>query len=169
MKDYQGFLERACGSPIHHRKEGNFMTFDKLHGDMVAAMKARDKDRKNALSTLIADVKKAAIDAGTREEIPEELVDQVILKTLKTAKEQLDTCPAERTDLKAEYQFNYDVISEYAPKMMDEAGIKAFLNEHFADVLATKNKGQIMKTVMPALKGKADGKAINAVVAELCQ
>ena len=65
------------------------MTFEKLHADMVAAMKAHEKERKGVISTLIADVKKAAIDQGSREDIPEELVDQVILKSLKTAKEQL--------------------------------------------------------------------------------
>ena len=145
------------------------MTFEKLHGDMVAAMKARDKERKNVISTLIADVKKAAIDQGSREDIPEELVNQVILKSLKTAKEQLDSCPDERAELKAEYQYNYDVISEYAPKMMSEDEIRGYLNANFAEVLATKNKGQIMKVVMPALKGKADGKAINMIVAEMCK
>ena len=145
------------------------MTFEKLHGDMVAAMKARDKERKNVISTLISDVKKAAIDAGSRDNIEEALVDQVILKSLKTAKEQLDTCPDERVELKAEYQFNYDVISEYAPRMMQADEIRDFLSANFADVLATKNKGQIMKVVMPALKGKADGKAINQIVAELCK
>ena len=145
------------------------MTFETLHRDMVAAMKARDRERKNVISTLIADVKKAAIDAGTREDIPEALVDQVILKSQKTAKEQLDTCPDERAELKAEYRFAYDVISEYAPKMMSDDEIRQFLAANFGEVLATKNKGQIMKAVMPALKGKADGKAINAVVAELCR
>ena len=145
------------------------MTFEKLHGDMVAAMKARDKERKNVISTLISDVKKAAIDAGSRDNIEEALVDQVILKSLKTAKEQLDTCPDERVELKAEYQFNYDVISEYAPKMMSEDEIRAFLFSEYSDVISSKNKGQIMKVVMPALKGKADGKVINAVVAELCK
>ena len=76
------------------------MQFETLQKDMVAAMKARDKARKDAISSLVSDVKKAAIDAGTRDNIADELVDQVILKSLKTAKEQLDTCPAERTDLK---------------------------------------------------------------------
>ncbi len=145
------------------------MTFEALHNDMVAAMKARDKARKGVISGLIADVKKAAIDAGTREDISEELVDQVILKSQKTAKEQLDSCPDERAELKAEYQYNYDVISEYAPKMMNEEEIRAFLAENFADECATKNKGQIMKAVMPALKGKADGKLINVIVAEICR
>ena len=144
------------------------MTFETLHNDMVAAMKARDKVRKAVISTLIADVKKAAIDAGTRDDISEALVDQVILNSKKTAKEQLDSCPDERAELKAEYQYNYDVISEYAPKMMSDEEIRQFLSDNFADVLATKNKGQIMKTVMPELKGKADGKVINEVVAKLC-
>ncbi len=145
------------------------MTFEKLHGDMVAAMKARDKERKNVISTLIADVKKAAIDAGTREDISEALVDAVILKSLKTAKEQLDSCPDERVELKAEYQYNYNVISEYAPKLMSADEIREYLKADFADVIATKNKGQIMKAVMSALKGKADGKVINQIVAELCK
>ena len=118
------------------------MTFETLHNDMVAAMKARDKERKAVLSTLIADVKKAAIDAGTREDISEALVDQVILKSLKTAKD---------------------------PHMMSEAEIRQFLADNFAALLETKNKGQIMKEVMPALKGKADGKLINQVVAEMCK
>ena len=145
------------------------MTFEQLHADMVAAMKARDKERKGVISTLIADVKKAAIDQGSRDNIEEGLVDAVILKSLKIAKEQLDTCPEERTALKAEYQFNYNVISEYAPKMMSADEIREYLRTNFAEVIATKNKGQIMKVVMPALKGNADGKAINQIVAELCK
>lgn len=145
------------------------MQFETLQKDMVAAMKARDKARKDAISSLVSDVKKAAIDAGTRDNIGDDLVDQVILKALKTAKEQLDTCPADRTDLKEEYQFRYDVIKEYAPQMMSEDEIRKFLSENFAEVIATKNKGAIMKEVMPALKGKADGKAINMIVAKMCE
>lgn len=132
-------------------------------------MKAKDKPRKEAISALVSAVKKAGIDAGCRDDIPDSMVDQVILKEQKTAKEQLDTCPAERTDLKAEYQFRYDVISEYAPQLMSAEEVKAFLEEKFADLLAGKNKGMIMKNVMPELKGKADGKVINQVVAELCK
>jgi hypothetical protein len=53
--------------------------------------------------------------------------------------------------------------------MMSEDEIRKFLTEKFEAVIATKNKGAIMKEVMPALKGKADGKAINMIVAELCK
>lgn len=132
-------------------------------------MKAKDKPRKEAISALVSAVKKAGIDAGCRDDIPSSMVDQVILKEQKTAKEQIDTCPADRTDLKAEYQFRYDVISEYAPQLMSADEVKAFLQDKFADLLAGKNKGMIMKNVMPELKGKADGKVINQVVAELCK
>ena len=145
------------------------MQFEQLQKDMIAAMKAKDKNRKEAISSLVSAVKKVAIDEGCREDIPDELTDRVILKELKTAKEQIDTCPAERTDLKEEYEFRYNVIKEYAPAMMSEEEVRAYITEKFADVVATKNKGQIMKAVMADMKGKADGKVINQVVAELCK
>ena len=145
------------------------MELEQLRTDMVAAMKARDKERKDAISSLVSAVKKAAIDAGCREDVPTELVDKVIIKELKTVKEQLDSCPAERTDLMAEYQKRYDVIAEYAPHMMSAEEVKAYIEGNFAELVATKNKGQIMKAVMAVLKGKADGKVINETVAELCK
>lgn len=145
------------------------MELEQLRSDMVAAMKARDKERKDAISSLVSAVKKAAIDAGCREDVPAELVERVLIKELKTAKEQLDTCPAERTDLREEYQKRYDVIAEYAPKMMSADEVKAYIESNFAELLESKNKGQIMKAVMGALKGKADGKVINETVAELCK
>ena len=145
------------------------MTLEALRKDMVAAMKAKDKTTKDAVSSLVSAVKKAAIDEGCREDVPEALVDRVILKEMKTVKEQIDSCPAERTDLLAEYQQRYDIMSEYAPAMLSEEEVRKILTEKFADVIATKNKGQIMKIVMPELKGKADGKLIGQVVAELCK
>ena len=145
------------------------MTIEELRKDMVAAMKAKDKERKEAISSLVSAAKKACIDAGCRDDIPESMVDQVILKELKTVKEQIDTCPVAREDLKAEYQFRYDVISQYAPKQLSPEEVKKVIEEKFADVIATKNKGAIMKAVMGELKGKADGKVINQVVADLCK
>jgi len=79
------------------------MNIETLRKDMVAAMKAKDKVKKDAISSLIAAVKKVAIDEGVRDDIPDNLVDKVILKELKSIKEQIDTCPDERAELKAEY------------------------------------------------------------------
>lgn len=145
------------------------MNFETLQKEMIAAMKARDKERKETISTLVSAAKKLAIDEGKREAIPDELVDRAVIKELKTVKEQLDTCPDDRVELKAEYQNRYDVISEFAPQMMSEEEVREVINSKFADVVATKNKGQIMKAVMGELKGKADGKLINQVVADLCK
>lgn len=145
------------------------MQLETLQKDMIVAMKAHDKQRKDAISSLISAIKKVAIDEGHREDIQEDLVDRVILKELKTVKEQIDSCPAGRTDLKEEYQLRFDVINEYAPSLMSAEEVKAFIEEKFADVVALKNKGMIMKNVMPELKGKADGKVINEVVGELCK
>ena len=145
------------------------MELEQLRADMVAAMKAKDKPRKEAISSLVAAVKKVAIDEGHRDDIQAELVDRVILKEMKTVKEQIDTCPDSRADLKAEYQFRFDVIASYAPKQMSAEEVEQYIREKFAEVVATKNKGQIMKAVMADMKGKADGKVINQVVAELCK
>ena len=145
------------------------MDMKTLQQAMIAAMKAKEKERKDVISGLIAAVKKVAIDEGCRDDIPESMVDSAILKELKTAKEQVDTCPAERAELKAEYEARVKVIQEFAPEQMDEDGIRALLTTKFADVIATRNKGVIMKSVMGELKGKADGKLINKIVAELCE
>ena len=79
------------------------MQFEKLQKDMIAAMKAKDKSRKDSISSLISAVKKVAIDEGVRDNITEDLVDRVILKEIKSVKEQIDSCPASRQDLLDEY------------------------------------------------------------------
>ncbi|MGN0328577.1 MAG: GatB/YqeY domain-containing protein [Lachnospira sp.] len=145
------------------------MQFEVLQKEMIAAMKARDKARKDTISVLVSAAKKSAIDAGCREEIPEDMVDAAILEEIKSVKEQIETCPADRTELLEEYKARLAVMEEYAPKMLSEEEVKAIITEKFADVVATKNKGQIMKAVMGELKGKADGKVINQVVSDLCK
>ena len=145
------------------------MKFEEIRQAMIAAMKAHDKPRKEALSSLMEAIKKVAIDEGHRDEISDEFADQVILKEIKSVREQIDTCPDSRQDLKAEYQLKYDVMTEFAPKQMSEEEIRRILSEKYADVIATKNKGMIMKNIMPEFKGKADGKLVNEIVAELCK
>lgn len=120
-------------------KGGITMQFETLQKDMVTAMKERNKSRKDSISSLISAIKKVAIDEGQRDNITEELIDRVILKELKTVKEQLDTCPDDRVDLKAEYQARYDVIQEYAPKLMSEDEVKVFIQTNFAEAVATKS------------------------------
>ena len=138
-----------------------------LQDAMVAAMKAKDKFKKETIASLVSAVKKAGIDAGCRENVPDDMANQAILKEIKTVKEQIDTCPADRTELREEYQKRLEIMNEFAPKLLSEDEVKSILQEKFADLLAAGDKGKVMKAVMAELKGKADGKVINQVVAQL--
>lgn len=145
------------------------MTIEKLTQDMIQAMKNRDGERKLVLSSIVQTAKKMAIDKGCRDNISEELVMNAITKELKTVKEQLDTCPSNREDLLTKYQNAYNIINEYMPQMMTKEEIIEKLNSDFSEVITTKNKGLIMKTIMPVFKGKADGKLINEIITEICK
>ena len=146
------------------------LLIEKIRADQITAMKEKDQDKKLAISSLIDAAKKVVIDkGGDRVNIPDEIVTQVVLKELKTIKEQIDSCPADRTDLLEEYKKRYAYVEAYAPKLMSREEVISLINDKFADVVASKNKGLIMKTIMPELKGKADGKLINEIVEELCK
>ena len=136
------------------------MTLEILQKEMIAAMKAKNKVRKDTISSIVSAVKKAAIDNKCKDNITEELVNTVILKEQKTMQEMIDTCPADRTDLLTEYKEKMTIITEFAPKLLtDPDEIKTFIEETGIELIKA-NRGQIMK----ALKGKADMKIANGVV-----
>lgn len=60
-----------------------------------------------SISVLYSAAKKLGIDNGCRDNVPEEMVDQAILKEVKSVKEQIETCPAERTE--REYVFDVGI------------------------------------------------------------
>ena len=139
---------------------------DEVRADMVKAMKAKDKDTKETLSMLLAALKNKAIDK--RADLTQEEETQVILKEIKQTKETLDMTPADRTEIIEECNKRLAVLEQYAPKMMDEAEIKevvaSVLAEMGLDAPTAKDKGKIMKNLMPKVKGKADGKLVNEIV-----
>ena len=145
------------------------MTLETLQKEMIAAMKNKDKIRKDTISSLIGAVKKTAIDEKCKDNIAEDLVNRVILKEKKTMQEMIDTCPADRTETLDEYNQKMKVINEFAPQMMSEDEVRKAVYHILATVdIQQTGKGAIMKAVMPRLKGKADGKIINKIVTEIC-
>ena len=144
---------------------------DEVRADMVKAMKAGDKGRKDTLSLLLSALKNKAIDK--REDLTPEDETQVILKEIKQVKETLDMTPADREDIIRECTDRLNVLSDYAPKMMDEGEIreviKAVLAETGIDAPTAKDKGKIMKVLMPKVKGKADGKLVNEIFTAFLQ
>jgi len=144
------------------------MTLEVLQKEMISAMKSGNKLRKEAISSLIGAVKKVAIDEKCRDNIPEELVNKVILKEKKTMQDMIDTCPESREDLLNEYKGKMEVICEFVPAMMSEEEVQKAVCEIIESVdIPQLNVGAVMKVVMPKLKGKADGKLINKVVADI--
>lgn len=143
------------------------MTLEILQNEMYAAMKNKDKVRKETLSSIINTAKNIAIANKDKDNVSEAIVDDAIRKELKTVKEQIETCPADRTENLEVFKTKLSIIESFMPKQMTEKEIKQFILDNFSDVLATKNKGLVMKNVMPQLKGKADGKLINEVISSM--
>lgn len=144
---------------------------DEVRADMVKAMKAGDKGRKDTLSLLLSALKNKAIDK--REDLTPEEETQVILKEIKQIKETLDMTPADREDIIKECTGRLNVLNDYAPKMMDEAEIRGVIKDVLAetgiDAPTAKDKGRIMKVLMPKVKGKADGKLVNEIFTTFLQ
>ena len=144
---------------------------DEVRSAMVAAMKAKDKDTKETLSALLAALKNKAIDK--RADLTEEEEIQVILKEIKQTKETLEMTPADRTDIIDECKKRLAVLENYAPKMMDEAEIKeviaSVLTKLEIETPTAKDKGRIMKELMPQVKGKADGSLVNQILMGMLQ
>ena len=139
---------------------------DTVRAAMMQAMKDKDKARKDALSLLLAALKNKAIDK--RADLSEEEENAVIFREIKQAQETVDTTPADRTQIIEEAKLRSAVYSEFAPKLMDEQEIadvvRAVLNELEIEKPTAKDKGRIMKTLMPRVKGKADGSLVNQVL-----
>ena len=139
------------------------MKIEILHEQMVAAMKVKNKIRKAALSSAIDAINKATITATGRVPITEELVDTVLLKEVKTIKEMIDMCPANRKDLLNEYEQRLETIKEFAPQLItDKSGIEDLVKSLGIE-LTKANRGAIMKE----LKGKVDMKLANEVLGGL--
>lgn len=142
---------------------------DEVRSAMVQAMKAGDKETKETLSMLLSALKNKAIDK--RADLTEEEETQVVLKEIKQTKETLEMTPPDRTEIIGECNHRLAVLEQYAPKMMDEAQIQKVIDATLAelgiDAPTAKDKGRIMKTLMPKVKGKADGKLVSDLVGKL--
>lgn len=136
---------------------------------MMAALKAGDKPRKDALSLLLAALKNKQIDK--RAPLTEAEEDAVILREIKEAQETIDTTPADRTAVMEECRARIAVYREFAPVQMDEAALRPIIAATLLELGITSptaaDKGRIMKALMPKVKGKADGKLVNQLVSEL--
>ena len=142
---------------------------DVVRAAMVEAMKAKDKARKDSLSMLLSALKNAEIDK--RSPLTEEEADAVVKKEIKQTKETLELAPADRADIREEAQARLAVYQEFAPEEMSKeavlAEVKAVLAALAIDAPSMKDKGKVMKELMPRVKGRADGGMVNKIVGEV--
>lgn len=137
------------------------MNIETLQKEMIAAMKNKDKIRKETISSLVSAVKKAAIDNKCKDDITEKLVDQVLLKEEKTMQEMIDTCPSDRVDILNEYNQKLTIIKEFTPILITNTDDIEEMVKNIGVELIKKNMGTIMKE----LKSKnVDMKAAKDVV-----
>lgn len=144
------------------------MTLGKLKSEMISSMKSGDKFRKNVISAIIAQIKNVAIDKNCRDNITEDIVNEVLLKYKKMTQEMIDTCPTDRIETLEEYKKQMAVVAEFAPTLItDEVEIKTIVTELASKnsiELVKSNRGNIMKVVAAELKGKADMGVVSRVV-----
>ena len=140
---------------------------DDVRAGMMAAMKNKDKVRKDALSALLSTLKSKMID--NKGVLSEDDAIAVVAREIKQLKETLETAPEAYVEIKEECAAKIAVLSEFMPKQMDVDEIKEVI-KGVLDALGIENpeaklKGIIMKNLMPLVKGKADGKLVNEVLA----
>lgn len=142
---------------------------DKVRAEMVTAMKSHDKERKESLSMLLSALKNKAIDK--REDLTEAEEFEVVKKELKQTKETMELAPADRADIKAQCEARIAVLNEFAPEEMSEEQLRAVIAETIAELgienPSAKEKGKVMKELMPKVKGRADGGLVNKLVGEV--
>ena len=142
---------------------------DAVRAAMVEAMKAKDKARKDSLSMLLSALKNAEIDK--REPLTEAEENAIVKKEIKQTQETYEMAPADREDIRSEAAARMAVYKEFAPEDMSveqiQAVIGAVLSELGIENPTAKDKGAIMKVLMPRVRGKADGKVVNETLASM--
>lgn len=139
-----------------------------LQASLKDAMRNKDQARRNVIRLLHSAIKQLEIDS--RSELDDEAVSAVLRKEAKKLRETIaELEAADRAGDLEQSRFELDVVEEFLPKQLDAEELRPIVRAAIDEVGATSPKamGQIMKTVMPQIRGRADGKQVNAIAREL--
>lgn len=140
----------------------------RLQAAVIAAMKARDKDRLGVLRMMQAAVKQIEID--TRRELADADVQKVLAAYAKKVKDTLaSTAGTGRDDLRAAAEAELAIVGEFLPAEIDDARLEVFVRQAIAESGAQSpaDMGKVMKVAVPLVAGKADGARVSAMVKAL--
>ena len=140
----------------------------KLADDLKQAMKSGATVKRDTLRLLISSINYAE----SAKQVPSTDADVLgaVAKEIKRHQESIDAFKkGNRPDLVAREEAEMVVLQSYMPKQLSHDEIVAAAKDVIAAVGAkgAGDKGKVMQQLMPKLKGKADGKAINDVVTQL--
>ncbi|ERL05937.1 GatB/YqeY domain-containing protein [Mitsuokella sp. oral taxon 131] len=144
---------------------------DQLTADMKTAMKVHDKDRLAVIRMVRGAIRQAEIDGGHKALGDEEVI-AVISKEVKMRRDSVEAFEkGGRSDLVAQTKKEIDVLMAYLPKQLTEDEVRALVKEAVEQTGAKtpKEMGKVMGVLMPKVKGRADGKLVNALVKSMLQ
>lgn len=140
---------------------------DKLMEDLKTSMKNKDKVRKNTITMVRASIKQKEIDE--RIELRDEDILDIIAKQVKEKKAVIeDFKKGSRDDLVDLTNREMDILLEYLPEQLTEEEVEAIVKESIdvTNAKSMKDIGLVMKTVMPKVKGRADGGLVNKIASK---
>ncbi len=143
-------------------------TKSKLTQALKDAMRARDEVRKRTIRLTMAAIKNAEIDK--RSELEESAVLAILQKEVKSCRETIEGAQrANRPDLIAEAEAEIAILEEYLPQPLTSEELESLAREAIAEVGAAspREMGNVMKILMPRVRGRADGKEASQIVRRL--
>ena len=141
---------------------------DKLMADLKDAMKSHNKLRKDVITLIRSAIKQREVDE--RIELTDEDILTIISKQLKEKKSSIeDFKKGNREDLVKQTEDEMEILLEYLPKQLSQEDLKEIVKNAIdkENISSMKDIGKLMKAVMPQVKGKADGSAVNKIAREL--
>ncbi|MFH2036734.1 MAG: GatB/YqeY domain-containing protein [Candidatus Zixiibacteriota bacterium] len=141
---------------------------NKIDEDLIKSMKGGDKFKVTVLRGLKSDLKYKRIDKG--DDLSEDDAIAVLSSAAKRRRDSIDQFQkGGRMDLVEQETAELKIIEEYLPEQLSEDKIKAFIAESIAETGANspQQMGLVMKSLMPKLKGQADGKLVSKLVNQM--
>jgi uncharacterized protein YqeY len=139
---------------------------DRIHADMVAAMKAKDQIRVDTLRSALSGFTYKRTEAGKDLSDSDEL--DVVRRQVKQRNDSVSEYQkAKRQDLADKEAHERDILLAYLPAQKSADEVREIVKKAMATIPAEgRNQGSVMKVVMPQLKGEADGNLVRQIVTE---
>ena len=141
----------------------NGMSKERIREDLNRARRDRDKLQPLVLTTLLSEVRNREIELGS--DLPEDEVERLVASGIKRRREASEQMRAAgRDELAEKEEAEAAILQQYLPPQLDAAEVRGYIREAIAD--GAGDIGAIMKSVMPRVKGRFEGRELNRLARE---